>query len=128
MEQQTFKVRVPYEPYFYIAVREPHFAEVDAYLRYLCVTHHHHVQRLTLIRRKHAAVISSITAVMKEDLELRNHLSGLQRKYMKLSFHSVQGLLHVRADLQPTIERNRARMAASSTYDDPSLNMYDLSQ
>lgn len=33
VEQQTFKVRVPYEPYFYIAVRDSHFAEVETYLR-----------------------------------------------------------------------------------------------
>lgn len=33
MEQQYFKVRVPYEPYFYIAVREANFAEVETFLR-----------------------------------------------------------------------------------------------
>ncbi len=35
------------------------------------------------LRRKHPTAISAIEAVSKEDLDLKNHLSGLQQRLLK---------------------------------------------
>ena len=35
------------------------------------------------LRRKHPAAISAVEVVEKEDLDLKNHLSGLKRRLMK---------------------------------------------
>lgn len=35
------------------------------------------------LRRKHPAAISAVELVEKEDLDLKNHLSGLKRRLMK---------------------------------------------
>jgi DNA polymerase epsilon subunit 1 len=59
----------------------------------------------------------------KEDLGLKNHLSGLQKKYMKISFYNVQGLLRVREDLMPAVKANQARNTAADAYEDPTLNL-----
>ena len=75
-------------------MRESNFSEVESALR-----------------RKFPD-ISTIRAVDKEDLELKNHLSGLKRRYMRLSFVSVQALLGVRRDLFAIVDRNKKRVAA----------------
>lgn len=73
--------------------------------------------------RKYTAHISNIVVLSKEDLALKNHLSGLQKKYMKISFFNVQGLLKVRDELMPAIKANQARNTATDAYDDPTLNV-----
>ena len=47
-------------------------AEVDAYLR-----------------RKHTSIIKEIAVVQKEDLDLKNHLSGLKRTLLKACPHGL---------------------------------------
>ena len=51
------------------------------------------------LRRKHPAAISAVELVEKEDLDLKNHLSGLKRRLMKAraepaqaAFSPVKGL------------------------------------
>jgi hypothetical protein len=39
----------------------------------------------------------------------KNHLSGLQRKLLKVSFYNVQQLMEVRKEIQPTVNRNSKR-------------------
>ena len=39
----------------------------------------------------------------------KNHLSGLKRKLLKLSFWNVQQLMEVRRGLQPMIAKNRTK-------------------
>jgi hypothetical protein len=39
----------------------------------------------------------------------KNHLSGLKRKLLKVSFYNVQALMEVRRDMQPVVNRNSRR-------------------
>jgi len=47
---------------------------------------------------------------------MKNHLAGLVRYYIKLSFRNVQDLMNVRRILAPAIEKNKARESASAAY------------
>jgi DNA polymerase epsilon subunit 1 len=46
----------------------------------------------------------------------KNHLSGLQRKYLKVSFNTVQELMGVKSELLPLVERNKAKLDAAQAY------------
>lgn len=47
----------------------------------------------------------------------RNHLSGLCKNYLKISFDTVQHLMDVKRDLLHIIERNHAKFAAAEAYE-----------
>ncbi|KAK9830879.1 hypothetical protein WJX81_001263 [Elliptochloris bilobata] len=94
-----FKAQVAFAPYFYLHVQDDMEREVEAYLR-----------------RKHPAAISAVEAVAREDLDLKNHLSGLQRRLLKVSFWTVQALMDVKHELAPAVRRNRAREATTTAY------------
>ncbi|KAG0453679.1 hypothetical protein HPP92_024983 [Vanilla planifolia] len=49
--------------------------------------------------------------------EKKNHLSGLCRSYLKISFDTVQQLTRVRNDLLHVVERNRAKLDAADAYE-----------
>jgi len=44
-------------------------------------------------------------------------LSGLQAKYLKISFLTVQNLLSVRSELMPLIKKNRERANLQDVYE-----------
>ncbi|KAJ4762241.1 Dna polymerase epsilon catalytic subunit a [Rhynchospora pubera] len=96
----TFKVKYKFKPYFYAATKEEMELEVDGYLR-----------------RRYEGQIADIEAVEKEDLDLKNHLSGLQRKYLKLCFDTVQQLMRVRNDLLHVVERNKEKIDAAEAFE-----------
>ncbi|XP_055338827.1 DNA polymerase epsilon catalytic subunit A-like [Paramacrobiotus metropolitanus] len=103
---ERFKVGMPYHPYFFIKTKRD------------C-----EVETCTYLQRKFSHLITSVDVVKKEDLELLNHLSGLQQKYIKLSFLNVSDLMKVRKELMPKITRNRNRHNASTnTYGEANLN------
>jgi hypothetical protein len=54
--------------------------------------------------------------VYREDLSLKNHLGGLQRKLMKISFNHVQQLMDVKAELGPVVAKNKANAARNEAY------------
>ncbi|WIA29248.1 hypothetical protein OEZ86_011756 [Tetradesmus obliquus] len=92
-----FKARVPHAPYFYLQVTDDAERDVEVWLR-----------------RKFEGRIRQVEVVMREDLDLKNHLSGLQRKLLKVSFFNVQQLMDVRREVQPTISANSRRSAMAS--------------
>lgn len=47
----------------------------------------------------------------------KNHLSGLRRSYLKISFDTVQQLMTVKNDLLHIVERNRTKMEAAEAYE-----------
>ena len=47
----------------------------------------------------------------------RNHLSGLQKTYLKIKFDTVQQLMRVKSDLMHIVERNRAKADTSEAYE-----------
>ncbi|XP_071480194.1 DNA polymerase epsilon catalytic subunit A-like [Diadema antillarum] len=94
-----FKVSLPFKPYFYIVTKKDCEREVSAYLN-----------------RKYAGTVSSVETVYKEDLDLPNHLVGLKRSCLKLSFSSTQDLMKARRDIMPRVRKNREQMKSSSAY------------
>ncbi|PRP86874.1 hypothetical protein PROFUN_03622 [Planoprotostelium fungivorum] len=96
----SFKASMPFEPYFYLSCKEvDHYTELEQY-----------------IRRKHDKHLTTVEIVQKEDLQLKNHLIGLKRTMMKVSFRTVQGLVAVRNELQPIIQKNRERALLQEVY------------
>ncbi|GAA0141587.1 DNA metabolism protein [Lithospermum erythrorhizon] len=96
----AFKVKHKFRPYFYAATKDKMEMDVDAYLR-----------------RRYENQIADIEILEKDDLDLKNHLSGLRRSYLKISFDTVQQLMHVKRDLMHIVERNKEKSDASEAYD-----------
>ncbi|XP_038229567.1 DNA polymerase epsilon catalytic subunit A isoform X3 [Dermochelys coriacea] len=94
-----FKVALSYKPYFYIATRKGCEREVSSFLS-----------------KKYQGKIAKLETVPKEDLDLPNHLVGLKRNYIKLSFNTVEDLVKVRREISPAVKKNRERDQASDTY------------
>ncbi|KAI4345256.1 hypothetical protein L6164_012395 [Bauhinia variegata] len=61
--------------------------------------------------------IADIEIAEKENLELKNHLSGLQKSYLKMSFDTVQQLMNVKSDLMHVVERNQAKSDIAEAYE-----------
>ncbi|MED6155492.1 DNA polymerase epsilon catalytic subunit A, variant 2 [Stylosanthes scabra] len=96
----SFKAKYRFRPYFYAATKNKMEMDVEAYLR-----------------RRYETQIADIKIVEKEDLDLKNHLSGLRKSYLKLSFDTVQQLMTVKSDLMHVVERNQAKSDAAEAYE-----------
>ncbi|XP_075636199.1 DNA polymerase epsilon catalytic subunit A-like [Castanea sativa] len=96
----TFKSKYKFRPYFYAATKEKTEVDVDAYLR-----------------RRYESQIADIEIIEKEDLDLKNHLSGLHKPYLKLSFDTVQQLMNVKSDLMHVVQRNQEKFDAAEAYE-----------
>lgn len=96
----TFKSKYKFSPYFYAATKEKMEMDVEAYLR-----------------RRYEGQISEIEIVEKEDLDLKNHLSGLRKSYLKILFETVQQLMRVKNDLLRVVERNQKKIDGSEAYE-----------
>ncbi|KAL9300842.1 putative DNA-directed DNA polymerase [Arabidopsis thaliana] len=96
----SFKTKYKFRPYLYAATKDNMELEVEAYLR-----------------RRYERQVADIQIVHKEDLYLKNHLSGLQKKYLKVSFDTVQQLVEVKRDLLHIVERNLAKFNALEAYE-----------
>uniref|UniRef100_A0AC11CBA7 DNA polymerase epsilon, catalytic subunit n=1 Tax=Ovis aries TaxID=9940 RepID=A0AC11CBA7_SHEEP len=94
-----FKVALPYKPYFYIATRKGCEREVSSFLS-----------------KKFQGKIAKVETVPKEDLDLPNHLVGLKRNYIKLSFNTVEDLVKVRKEISPAVKKNKEQGHASDAY------------
>ncbi|KAM9360448.1 DNA polymerase epsilon catalytic subunit A [Symphorus nematophorus] len=94
-----FKVALPYKPYFYIATKKNCEREVISYLS-----------------KKFQGKVAKLEIVPKEDLDLPNHLVGLKRSYIKLSFNTVDDLLKVKREISPAVRKNREREQSNDTY------------
>uniref|UniRef100_A0A1I7WRW8 DNA polymerase epsilon catalytic subunit n=1 Tax=Heterorhabditis bacteriophora TaxID=37862 RepID=A0A1I7WRW8_HETBA len=82
-------IAYPFRPYFYIATTASTGHQVASYLA-----------------KKYGNFLV-IEHLDKEDLDLKNHLSGLKRPYFKLSFPSLNELARVKRDLIPIIKKTR---------------------
>ena len=94
------KVSVPFQPYFYIKVKEDQLIqEVSAFLS-----------------KKYGQYIHRMVTVRKEDLDLANHLVGLKQSFLKLSFLATNDLQRVRKDILAAVRRNRERAKTTTAY------------
>uniref|UniRef100_A0A8C3L2P4 DNA polymerase epsilon catalytic subunit n=1 Tax=Chrysolophus pictus TaxID=9089 RepID=A0A8C3L2P4_CHRPC len=70
----------------------------------------------SFLAKKFQGKIAKLETVPKEDLDLPNHLVGLKRHYLKLSFNTVDELVKVRKEISPAVRKNRERDHASDVY------------
>lgn len=98
-----FKVTMPFQPYFYIATSKDTEREVASFLS-----------------KKLSGRLAAIDMVEKEDLDLANHLVGIQATYLKLRFHSVEDLMKAKRDIMPAVKKNKEKAKSLPVYD-PSL-------
>ncbi|KAI3405326.2 POL2 [Candida oxycetoniae] len=91
-EGGSFKCTVQYDPYFFIDTVTSEFeSEVEEWMRKYLENCH----------------VKSFGRVVKEDLSLPNHLLGLKKSLIKLTFHNIQDLLAARRMLTPIIKDNQ---------------------
>lgn len=96
----SFKATLQFDPYFFLMCLPGHEAEVEEWLR----------------RELEAAHVKNITRELKDDLALPNHLVGLQRLLIKVSFHNVSDLLTGRRILSPIIKQNQLKRDTRDIY------------
>lgn len=98
----TFKASIAHEPYFYVAVASGAAAR--------------NREVISALERTYEGLISSISTVEKEDLEMLNHLSGRRREYLCLRFRAVSELSAVKSQLKPLIDKNIAAARSRDTF------------
>lgn len=89
--KETFKSTVIYAPYFYVAVEDAGVTQ--------------DVSQFLL--RKYEGNGITVEKVDLEDLDLPNHLSGLKREYLKLSFLNSDDMMTVRRDILPLVRKKQ---------------------
>ncbi|KAK7073292.1 hypothetical protein SK128_028068 [Halocaridina rubra] len=94
-----FKVSLPYRPYFYVMAKRDVLQDVTTYLS-----------------KKFSGYLAEVEVVKKEDLDLDNHLSGLQQTLLKLSFFTVNDLVKVRQTISAAVKRNKEADKSKSVY------------
>ena len=81
-----------YEPYFYVLCKHNKIEELSQLL------YRHFEDRIT-----------KVEILEKVDLSLPNHLAGLKKKVIKISFKNVQNLVNVRGELRKIVQKNKAK-------------------
>jgi DNA polymerase epsilon subunit 1 len=105
----SFKATIPYEPYFLIAVKVNHEAEVEEFLR-----------------RKFEGVVRHLSRVQLEDLRMPNHLTGYRRTFVKVTFSNTSDLFETKRFLAPLVEKNKSKLDAMDVYNEVAAqNFYD---
>ncbi|KAJ3423383.1 DNA polymerase epsilon catalytic subunit a [Anaeramoeba flamelloides] len=89
-EGTTFKVNYKFEPYILVSVLKDNFQVVE-----------------NLILKDNEGLIASSEIVIKEDLDMKNHLSNLKKKYLKLNFTNIENLLSVRKKIMKQLRVNQ---------------------
>ncbi|KAK5774182.1 hypothetical protein RI543_004469 [Arxiozyma heterogenica] len=99
-EGGSFKSTLTYDPYFFITVTDDSMvSEVEEYLKKLL-----------------ESCLKSITVVTKEDLSMDNHLLGLKKTLIKLSFVNNNQLFEARKILRPILLDNQNTMQQRNIY------------
>uniref|UniRef100_T1J6P1 DNA polymerase epsilon catalytic subunit n=1 Tax=Strigamia maritima TaxID=126957 RepID=T1J6P1_STRMM len=104
-----FKVSFPYSPYFYVVAAKGFEQEVTSFLV-----------------RKFAGNIRKVENVWKEDLDLPNHLVGLKKQYIKVSFFTVNDLVKVRKEVMKAVRKNQERRKSKNVYAEIITKEYDV--
>ncbi|EGW34100.1 DNA-directed DNA polymerase epsilon, catalytic subunit A [Spathaspora passalidarum NRRL Y-27907] len=99
-EGGSFKATLQYDPYFFVEVLPGHESEVEEWAK----------------KFLESCNVKSLTRVSKEDLALPNHLLGLKKNLIKLTFHNVSDLLGARRLLSPIIKENQMKRDSREIY------------
>lgn len=99
MDGSRFKVSVVFQPYLLVLPKAGQSLEVARYLG-----------------KKYAGQLSRIEHIKKEDLDLANHLTGLQQTYLQLYFSNTNAMNKVRRELLAAVRKNREREKANTGY------------
>ncbi|KAG2471169.1 DPOE1 polymerase, partial [Polypterus senegalus] len=71
---------------------------------------------ISFLSKKYQGKIAKLEMLPKEDLDLPNHLVGLKRNYIKLSFNTVDDLIKVRREISPAVRKNREQEKSNDAY------------
>lgn len=104
-EGGSFKTTVQYNPYFFLLCRNNMESEIEDSLK-----------------KKLEGIVKSYKRVEKDDLDLPNHLIGLKRNLLKLTFHNLTDLLDARRILNPIIQDNQKKKDARDVYSAVNIN------
>ncbi|EPY50696.1 DNA polymerase epsilon catalytic subunit A Pol2 [Schizosaccharomyces cryophilus OY26] len=96
---ETFRVTIPYAPYFYIAAREGKVASVEE-----------------CMKKNFAGLVKSTSREYKDDLKLKNHIVGYKKLYIKLTFDNLTDLQSVRRAIMSAVKSNNVKEEAFNTY------------
>ena len=77
---------------------------------------HHEMEQF--LSQKFDRFIYSISIEYKVDLDQKNHLSGLKRGYLKLTFMNSFDMNQVKRQIREVVKRNKANQEASEAYGD----------
>ncbi|ODN97119.1 DNA polymerase epsilon catalytic subunit A [Cryptococcus amylolentus CBS 6273] len=97
----SFKVTIPFEPYFYVTCRGGTETLVEEWLL-----------------KQYEGTIVRIEREKKWDLDLPNHLLSAPPVFLKLFFHNTADLYTVRRDLNPLAKSNSEKFTAVDAYAD----------
>lgn len=97
----SFKVSIPYEPYFYLTCRGGTESIVEEWLL-----------------KRYEGIIIRIEREKKWDLSLPNHLLSAPPVFLKLFFHNTADLQTIRRDLLPLARSNSEKFTAVDAYAD----------
>ena len=100
MDGSTFKATLVHRPYFFVECNSRWTREVAS-----------------MLERRFEGALASVSVVRKEDLDMPNHLAGLQATFLQLSFRNVGDLMDVRREIRPAVERNRRRANRAEVYE-----------
>uniref|UniRef100_A0AAR2JA37 DNA polymerase epsilon catalytic subunit n=1 Tax=Pygocentrus nattereri TaxID=42514 RepID=A0AAR2JA37_PYGNA len=71
---------------------------------------------ISFLSKKFQGKVAKLEIVPKEDLDLPNHLVGLKRNYIRLSFNTVDDLIKVKREISPAVRKNREREKSNDAY------------
>lgn len=105
-EGGSFKVTYQYDPYFFITSSANTESEVEE----------------TLKKFLESCNVKTISREIKEDLSLPNHLVGLKKTLLRLTFHNINDLLSARRLLSPIIKDNQMKKDSRDIYQSMNFN------
>jgi DNA polymerase epsilon subunit 1 len=98
-EGGTFKATIQYDPYFFVLCTPGYEAEVEEHLKKVLESN-----------------VKSVSRLSKDDLSIPNHLIGLKRSLLKLTFPTSNDLFEARRIIQPIVKDNTAKKSAKEIY------------
>lgn len=105
-EGGSFKSTVQYDPYFFLMVVPGKEAEIEESLKKLL----------------EECSVKSISRELKDDLAQPNHLIGLKRTLVKLTFHNVSDLLTAKRLIMPIVKENQSKRDTRDVFQVLSIN------